>query len=236
MIVPIESRSRPIVVRAQDFTINAETGRPTIDLYVTSDKQLKYQPAVDFVVKSLAERWPEFTEQDIRLHALKVNSLIKEQPIGRDQAEEGARGRCQDARIQAAVNSPGDANVIVVSFENTIGLESHDTESMPQAWKDNHRQTFVNESGELAVDIAGVYVQAVVGGQKHESLAFSDGVTLPMDYVRQSQAQDCNITAGSLMEQQMGVSGTNWHEQFVGCSRDYLLRIGVGRILFAIID
>lgn len=235
MIVPIDFKSNPIVIDQRDFVINQETGRPQIDLYVTSDKQLKYQPAIDFVVKSLTPMWPNFSADDIVLHALKVSSGIAEQPIGRDQAEQGARGRCMDSRIQTALGDPQGKNIFVVSFENAISLEARDLSCLHRSWHAKHADVFVNENGEMPIDVAGIFVQTVVGGKSQESLAFSDGVTLPKKYVEKSRETQYQVTAGSIMEKEMGVSGTNWHEQFVGYSRDYLLRIGVDRIPLAIV-
>lgn len=152
--MPIEAGSDPNVLNAPDFRNNPDTGKPTIELYVTSDKALKFQPALNFIVEKLSQQWPTFTSQNVHLHALKVSSEIAPQPIGRAQG---------------------------------------------------------------------------IGKQSHESVAFSDGGALPMQFVEQSRETSYGHTAGSTMEEQLKVSGATWLEQFVGHSQDLFLKAGVSR-------
>ena len=170
---------------------------------------------------------------------------MAEQPIGRDAGLKGARGRAEDPRIQTAMKeATAEGRVaFVVSFENCIAFEPLDGGVMPQDWRDEHRAAFTDDRGRVATDLAAIHVELTAGGQHQTATAWSDGVTLPHRYLTQARRQTTDgaggtgydVTAGKLMQADLGVDHANWHTPFTGHSRDEILRRGVESIRLSVV-
>lgn len=239
-----EEKAAPALISKSQFKINPTTSRPQIELFVTSEKELKWRPAVNFVVNLMRSNWPDFSENDITLRTLKVDSGIAEQPIGRNAGVLGARGRCSDLRITSALESAkaSGENVMVVSFENTIAIESLNRE-MPKEWQELYGTNYLDAQNCIPVDIAAVCFKAAIGKEFYECVGFSDGVTLPLKYLEEAASSTQNaqaqhgydITCGKLIARDSGLPDTNWHLGFTGQSRDQLLIDGINGLAVRVI-
>ena len=70
VVVQDRSATPPIVVDRRALSPDGRT--PTVDLHVTSQKELKWGPARDFIVKSMQAAFPDFSADNVRVHTYKV--------------------------------------------------------------------------------------------------------------------------------------------------------------------
>ncbi len=243
----LETRADPSTQIVLDSNAVDPSGK--VKVFVTSTKDIKTEPAKDFVLKLMREKFPEFSADQIEVIGLKCPvEGVHEQPVfypGRDKDNEGVRGavgRCEFGPLreqfdaiktqQAALAAQGQksAPAFVVSFENYFSFEPVDLSKMPLGWIKERGAEYV-KNGRVPVDIAAIHVKAAVGGQEQSTTGFSDGVAAPQRFLEESKKTGYDVTAGKFIAAELNVDDANWHGDFTSVDRPTFLTIGVEKMI-----
>lgn len=238
LLISNRAHSKPVVIEHRDLAVDPCLGRPRVQLLVTSEKEVKCRPAREYLLEALRRYWRDAQLDDIELTATKCESGVAEQPIGKEAGLRGARGRCADTQIQmelAAAAALG-TNAMVVSFESTVCREILDLSVMPAAWHERWASEYLDADGGVMLDLAAIHVETVVKGHRSMAATWSDAVAIPRHLTEtvaklgKATSTGYSLRVGEIAHQRWGLPADNWHEAFVGHSRDEILRRSIAAL------
>jgi non-canonical (house-cleaning) NTP pyrophosphatase len=198
-----------------------------IKIYVASNKQLKMNASKEAIQSLMQGYLQSVTMEVLGCHAAESN--IKEQPVGVDETKKGAKNRIDNLRKQLhikqvfASTESDDVLRIYVSMENGIIKEKLN------GVKD--KDLFETEDHMVWVDRCYIICEIYYNCHKKKVKGFSDGVTVPLEFVEASRNSDFNTTAGDFIAKKWDTNGTDWHLKLAGVSRKEIIKNGIVGIL-----
>jgi non-canonical (house-cleaning) NTP pyrophosphatase len=191
-----------------------------IQICVASTKQLKKDAALE-AIKHLA--LGHLRSLDIEVKGFAAESHVKEQPHGSEMTILGARNRITHLHQLAHPNNPAttkdDVLYFYISMENGIIEETVGNVKNPELFK--------TKEDTVWVDRCYIICEMFHNMQKKTLEGFSDGITVPLQHVKDSERTDWNVTAGKFIAEKYDTSESDWHEKLGGVSRKELIKKGI---------